>query len=393
VARSSKQSNRFDFLEEQQMTAANERACANAAWYDESIYGYNTGFSANGYHSNFSNAGNGGFSNDMHHRDSFLVTTENTSVGYGSPLGSPLHSCSTVPDDNDLDEIEVKSNEEGGSGTVSGTTSGVTTPGSSTADDAVGVSTDVIDPSTDVDTVVVGRADAGKSDTGKNTKAAAKAMAKSSKSEAKSTPKKPDENITSTSSTTITSTTTLSPTTSSACPESTTENTENETESSWIGKPDGEGKSEGDSQNGNGGINDGINNGNNDGANDGNNDITNDDVSISSDTNLDEAFNQRILSLGACLTHAASRGVKIYILMYNEYRIANLGLHTQTMYERLKWYAGKHWNKNFFVLMHPFRDSAARGVTREVLFTFHEKLLIVDRRVSFIGGIDLAYGR
>ena len=50
-----------------------------------------------------------------------------------------------------------------------------------------------------------------------------------------------------------------------------------------------------------------------------------------------------------------------------------------------------HQNTSYKVFRHPDR---ARGATKkELLWAHHEKLVVVDQSVAFVGGIDLCYGR
>ena len=46
--------------------------------------------------------------------------------------------------------------------------------------------------------------------------------------------------------------------------------------------------------------------------------------------------------------------------------------------------------KNIKVMRHPDRNSADMT---SFLWAHHEKLVIVDQKIAFVGGIDLCYGR
>lgn len=72
----------------------------------------------------------------------------------------------------------------------------------------------------------------------------------------------------------------------------------------------------------------------------------------------------------------------IYVLLYKEVELA-LGLNSFYSKQRLQ---SKH--KNIKVLRHP--DHAKAGV---FFWAHHEKIVVVDQTVAFVGGLDLCYGR
>ncbi|KAG1225117.1 hypothetical protein G6F35_003596 [Rhizopus arrhizus] len=84
------------------------------------------------------------------------------------------------------------------------------------------------------------------------------------------------------------------------------------------------------------------------------------------------------------LKRKAEEGVKIYIIVYKEMAVALTisSAHTKT------WLQGLH--KNIVVVRHPDH----RSIDNNVLFwSHHEKMVIVDNRLAFIGGLDLCWGR
>ncbi|GMH80404.1 hypothetical protein TrLO_g10082, partial [Triparma laevis f. longispina] len=85
----------------------------------------------------------------------------------------------------------------------------------------------------------------------------------------------------------------------------------------------------------------------------------------------------------ALIAAACERNVKIYVLLYKEQAVAmpNNSVHAE---EQLK----SIHSENVFVLRHPHVLDV--GAT---LWSHHEKIVVVDRRVCFVGGIDLAPGR
>ncbi|CAI0404922.1 unnamed protein product [Linum tenue] len=86
--------------------------------------------------------------------------------------------------------------------------------------------------------------------------------------------------------------------------------------------------------------------------------------------------------LDSLLEAKAKQGVQIYILLYKEVSIA-LKINSSYSKRRLL-----DIHDNVKVLRYP--DHLATGV---YLWSHHEKLVIVDYHISFIGGLDLCFGR
>ncbi|XAR57043.1 Phospholipase D [Bertholletia excelsa] len=86
--------------------------------------------------------------------------------------------------------------------------------------------------------------------------------------------------------------------------------------------------------------------------------------------------------LDALVEAKAKQGVQIYILLYKEVALA---LKINSVYGKKK-LLGIH--KNVRVLRYP--DHFSSGV---YLWSHHEKLVIVDYHVCFVGGLDLCFGR
>ncbi|XP_052207226.1 phospholipase D zeta 1 isoform X2 [Diospyros lotus] len=86
--------------------------------------------------------------------------------------------------------------------------------------------------------------------------------------------------------------------------------------------------------------------------------------------------------LDALLESKAKQGVQIYILLYKEVALA---LKINSVYSKKK-LLGIH--ENVRVLRYP--DHFSTGV---YLWSHHEKIVIVDYHVCFIGGLDLCFGR
>eukprot|EP01094_Clydonella_sp_ATCC50884_P025320 TRINITY_DN660_c1_g1_i1.p1 TRINITY_DN660_c1_g1~~TRINITY_DN660_c1_g1_i1.p1 ORF type:complete len:818 (+),score=198.65 TRINITY_DN660_c1_g1_i1:184-2454(+) len=83
--------------------------------------------------------------------------------------------------------------------------------------------------------------------------------------------------------------------------------------------------------------------------------------------------------LDIVLKKAAERGVLVYVLPWNETKIA-LNLDSEYVKECLE---GAH--KNIRVLRHP--------ITFPIKWSHHQKSLVVDDCVAYVGGLDLCYGR
>lgn len=89
--------------------------------------------------------------------------------------------------------------------------------------------------------------------------------------------------------------------------------------------------------------------------------------------------------LDRLLQKKADQGVKVYILLYKEVEMA-LGINSFYSKQRLISECNKP--ENIKILRHP--DHAKAGV---FLWAHHEKIVVVDQTIAFLGGIDLCYGR
>ncbi|XP_049605917.1 phospholipase D1 [Syngnathus scovelli] len=82
------------------------------------------------------------------------------------------------------------------------------------------------------------------------------------------------------------------------------------------------------------------------------------------------------------LRRKAQQGVHIYVMLYKEVELAlgiNSGYSKQTL---------RHLHPSIKVMRHPAHVSSA-----VYLWAHHEKIVVIDQSVAFVGGIDLAYGR
>lgn len=82
------------------------------------------------------------------------------------------------------------------------------------------------------------------------------------------------------------------------------------------------------------------------------------------------------------LKRKAQEGVRIFIMLYKEVELA-LGINSEYSKRTLI-----RLHPNIKVMRHPDHVSSA-----VYLWAHHEKLVIIDQSVAFVGGIDLAYGR
>ena len=86
----------------------------------------------------------------------------------------------------------------------------------------------------------------------------------------------------------------------------------------------------------------------------------------------------------AVLKKLSDRGVQIYVHMYKEMKVA-LGLNSLHSKKVLK----KHITKNIHIIRHP--QFNIMGGT--ILWSHHEKIVCIDQKIAFLGGLDLCYGR
>lgn len=86
--------------------------------------------------------------------------------------------------------------------------------------------------------------------------------------------------------------------------------------------------------------------------------------------------------LDCILRRKAQQGVKIFVMLYKEVELA-LGINSEYSKRTLK-----RLHPNIKVMRHP--DHVSSTV---YLWAHHEKLVVIDQSIAFVGGIDLAYGR
>ncbi|XP_017294500.1 phospholipase D1 isoform X2 [Kryptolebias marmoratus] len=86
--------------------------------------------------------------------------------------------------------------------------------------------------------------------------------------------------------------------------------------------------------------------------------------------------------LDCILKRKAKQGVRIFVMLYKEVELA-LGINSGYSKRTLL-----NLDSNIKVIRHPDHVSSA-----VYLWAHHEKIIVVDQSVAFVGGIDLAYGR
>ena len=91
--------------------------------------------------------------------------------------------------------------------------------------------------------------------------------------------------------------------------------------------------------------------------------------------------------LDKMLLRKAEQGVRTYILIYWESKkIAGMDLGSEYAKTVLS-------HKNIEVLRHPDMYNLLRNLSTMGRWSHHEKVVVVDRSVAFVGGIDLCFGR
>jgi phospholipase D1/2 len=91
---------------------------------------------------------------------------------------------------------------------------------------------------------------------------------------------------------------------------------------------------------------------------------------------------KREYRLDGILEELAKRNVKIYIVLYQEPKIA-----INNDSEFVKKYLEEIGGNNIKVIRHP------NYIVIPFLWSHHEKIVLIDQKVAFLGGLDICYGR
>ncbi|KAK3112262.1 hypothetical protein LTR53_011642 [Teratosphaeriaceae sp. CCFEE 6253] len=98
--------------------------------------------------------------------------------------------------------------------------------------------------------------------------------------------------------------------------------------------------------------------------------------------------------LDTVLKRAAERGVKIYVIVYKEVEAAVScnSAHTKHALEALC-PEGSPGYKNIIVMRHPDHNVFENAGDMTFYWAHHEKFIVIDYNLAFIGGLDLCFGR
>lgn len=104
-------------------------------------------------------------------------------------------------------------------------------------------------------------------------------------------------------------------------------------------------------------------------------------------------FNQE-WRLDQCLKRAAERGVQIYVIVYREVAAALTcnSLHTKHALQALC-PEGAKGHGNIHVMRHPDHNVFENMGDMTFYWAHHEKFIVIDYDMAFIGGLDLCFGR
>ncbi|CAF4014666.1 unnamed protein product [Adineta steineri] len=110
---------------------------------------------------------------------------------------------------------------------------------------------------------------------------------------------------------------------------------------------------------------------------------------LSPEIMLIRPFQDDSMRLDNLLGRRAEEGIRIYVLIYNDIE-STMGLNSR--HSKRKLISKSPIKKNIKVIQHPHRRLSS-GLKTSFLFSPHEKLVIIDQRLAFIGGMDLCFGR
>ena len=100
----------------------------------------------------------------------------------------------------------------------------------------------------------------------------------------------------------------------------------------------------------------------------------------------DSGVDSLLWRLDKMLLRKAEQGVRTYILLYWESKIAGMDLGSEYAQTALR-------HDNIEVLRHPDMTTLLLNPSTMFRWSHHEKVVVVDRSVAFVGAIDLCFGR
>lgn len=105
-------------------------------------------------------------------------------------------------------------------------------------------------------------------------------------------------------------------------------------------------------------------------------------------------YNQQEWRLDQILKRRAEAGVQIYVIVYKEVEaaIANDSNHTKTALRALC-PPGSPGHGNIHVMRHPDHNVFENAGDMTFYWAHHEKFVVIDYNMAFIGGLDLCFGR
>ncbi|CAF3402705.1 unnamed protein product, partial [Rotaria sp. Silwood2] len=95
------------------------------------------------------------------------------------------------------------------------------------------------------------------------------------------------------------------------------------------------------------------------------------------------------MRLDSLLGRRAEEGIRVYVMVFKDI-VQVVGLNS--WHTKLKLMSKSPTKKNIKVIRHP-DHSVVPGTESSFLYSHHEKTVIIDQRIAFIGGIDLCWGR
>ncbi|CAF2832619.1 unnamed protein product [Rotaria sp. Silwood2] len=110
---------------------------------------------------------------------------------------------------------------------------------------------------------------------------------------------------------------------------------------------------------------------------------------LSPEVTLIRPWNDDSMRLDNLLDRRAEEGIRVYVLLFKDVT-SIVGLNSS--HTKLKLMAKSPTKKNIKIIRHP-NHSVIPGTESSYFYSHHEKTVIIDQRIAFIGGIDLSWGR